>query len=435
MTTIDTPGGPPAKILVTDLPNGKRVRTYFLCSKKETPTTQKGSTYLRATFRDASGELTGINWEPDTVLLGSFGEGDVVEVEGKFKIHDKYGPQLYVDSGRRLDEGEYDPSTLVAVSPVPTGDLDVRVRALLAAVRDPAVRALLERALDPAHEPGATFAVVPAAIRNHHAYRHGLLEHSVIVAETGLRVTEAFDSVDADLVIAGGLLHDIGKTRAYSADPMATGLTDDGYLLGEIVSGLDIIHDLIDETPGLSDEKARLLQHIVAAHHGEREKGSPVVPQIREAVIVHYCDDMTARVAAIDEAKRQVPEGTVWTPQRVGMLGVNAYLGRTDDARAEEPTGGPAPVAADAPSAPQGPAGTTDAALATAALLVPHSASAPEADDAPPLDEDFGFGDDAEDDSDPGGGSGGDDPGDPGDASGGDDPGDPGDEQLFSIDT
>jgi 3'-5' exoribonuclease len=210
---------------------------------------------------------------------------------------------------------------------VATGDLDKRLANVLAAVTQAPLRGLLSLALDTTREPGATFAVVPAAIRNHHAYRHGLLEHSVIVAETALRVAEEFASVDRSLLVAGALLHDIGKTRAYSADPMATGMTDDGILLGEIVAGLEIVRGLLAETPTVSPATAQLLQHIIASHHGEREKGSPVVPQTREAVIVHYCDDMTASVAAIDEAARKLPQGSRWTPQRVGMLGVAAFLG------------------------------------------------------------------------------------------------------------
>jgi len=327
MTPSHDTGQPLEKILVADLPDGKRVRTYFLCAKKETPTTQKGATYLRMTLRDASGELTAINWDPDTMLLAGCEEGDVCEAEGKFKVHEKYGPQLYVDSLRRLDEGQYDSGTLVAVSPVATGDLDARLAAVLAAVTQAPLRTLLSLTLDTTREPGATFAVVPAAIRNHHAYRHGLLEHSVIVAETALRVGEEFANVDRSLLVTGALLHDIGKTRAYSADPMATGMTDEGILLGEIVAGLEIVRGLISETPAVSPATAQLLLHIIASHHGEREKGSPIVPQTREAVIVHYCDDMTARVAAIDEAARKAPEGSRWTPQRVGMLGVAAFLG------------------------------------------------------------------------------------------------------------
>ena len=179
-------------------------------------------------------------------------------------------------------------------------------------MRSPSLHALLERALDTSAEPGATFAIVPAAVRNHHAYRHGLLEHSLIVAEVAGAVAERFDTVNRDLTVAGALLHDIGKVHSYSADPMAPGFTDAGRLHGEIVIGHDIVRGLIDEIPDFPAEMAAQLRHIVVSHHGEREKGSPVVPATREAVIVHFCDDMTARLAAIDEiAGRTAAERTL----------------------------------------------------------------------------------------------------------------------------
>ena len=103
------------------------------------------------------------------------------------------------------------------VSPIGTAELAERLHALIDSVEQPPVRALLERAFDGSREPGATFAVAPAAVRNHHAYRHGLLEHSLIVAEAAAGVASRFDSVDRDLVVAGALLHDIGKTLGVHA--------------------------------------------------------------------------------------------------------------------------------------------------------------------------------------------------------------------------
>ena len=146
--------------------------------------------------------------------------------------------------------------------------------------------------------------MAPAAVRNHHAYRHGLLEHSLIVAETAAGVAARFDAVDRSLVVAGALLHDIGKTHAYTSDGMAPLMSDVGKLHGEIVIGHDMVRELIAEVPGFPAGLSTCLRHIIIAHHGAREKGSPVVPQTREAVIVHYCDDMTARIGAIDDAQR-----------------------------------------------------------------------------------------------------------------------------------
>ena len=193
------------------------------------------------------------------------------------------------------------------MSPVGFAELGERLAGLVDSVADPSLRALLERALDGSQEPGATFLVAPAAVRNHHAYRHGLLEHSIIVAETAAGVAGNFETVDRDLVLTGALLHDIGKIEAYTSDAMAPLLTDEGRLHGEIVIGHDIVRGLIAEVPDFPPETAKRLRHIIVSHHGMREKGSPVIPQTREAIIVHYCDDMTARIGAVDDAERSTP--------------------------------------------------------------------------------------------------------------------------------
>ncbi|RPI30341.1 MAG: HD domain-containing protein, partial [Actinomycetota bacterium] len=205
-------------------------------------------------------------------------------------------------------------------------ELRERLTALVSSVVEPHVRALLERAFDPGHEPGAAFAVAPAAVRNHHAYRHGLFELSVVVAAVAAGVAERLPTVDRDLVVAGGLLHDIGKIVSYSTDPFAPGFTDAGRLHGEIVLGHEIVRGLIDEVEGFPAELSSRLRHVIVAHHGEKEKGSPVVPMTREAVVVHYCDDMTARIAAIDDAERAASAGDRWSAFS-RMLDAFVYLG------------------------------------------------------------------------------------------------------------
>ena len=172
--------------------------------------------------------------------------------------------------------------------------------------------------------------IVPAAVRNHHAYRYGLLEHTLVVAEVAAGVAGQLPGVDRDLVVAGALLHDIGKTRAYSADPMAPGLTDDGRLEGEIVIGLEIVRDLVDEVGGVPAATMKSLRHIVAAHHGQIDKGSPVTPKTREAIIVHYCDDMTARLAAFDDVARAAGPADRWSGWSK-MLDGMVFLGGADE--------------------------------------------------------------------------------------------------------
>ena len=358
MTDSTADAAPLQKILIAHLPEGREVTSYFVALDKEAATDRNGKSFLRLKLRDASGEVKAIHFDPDEAVVESLVSGDVVQVSGTYSVHEKFGQQFQVKTLRIMAPGEYDMGTLVPVSPVPIDELERRSAALIASVRSPSLHALLERALDPSAEPGATFAIVPAAVRNHHAYRHGLLEHSLIVAEVAGAVAERFDTVNRDLTVAGALLHDIGKVRSYSADPMAPGFTDAGRLHGEIVIGHDIVRGLIDEIPGFPAEMAAQLRHIVISHHGEREKGSPVVPATREAVIVHFCDDMTARLAAIDEIAGRTAADTRWSGW-VNMLDGLTYLPAAVD---------PAPVDAPADPAPvdlapvDAPAGTTAAA-------------------------------------------------------------------------
>jgi len=333
-----TAAAPTEKTLIADLVPDSRVVTYFVCSNKEVATTRDGREYLRLVLRDASGELKAVQFDPSEEALEDLAAGDVVKVVGQYSENQQYGPQLKVQQLYILEEGEYDPSALVAVSPVPLDELTARLDALVGSVRDPELRWLLARTLDPDEEPGATYRVAPAAVRNHHAYLYGLLEHSLYVAEVAAAVADRYPQLDRDLVIVGGLLHDIGKVVAYSVDPFRPGLTDKGRLHGEIVIGSAMILDLIRERPSFPEETATRLLHIVVSHHGEREKGSPAVPMTREAVVVHYCDDMTARIAAFDEAERATSAADSWTVFS-RMLETPLYVGAAPSN--ERPASGP----------------------------------------------------------------------------------------------
>ena len=323
------PGGSATRTSIADLKSGQPVDGAYACSETTAATDRNGKAYLRLKLRDASGEVAAIHFDPSAEAL-SVSAGDVVVIGGTYSVHPQYGAQVQLRRLRLAERGEYDAVDLVACSPVGEAELAERLHALIDSVEQPHVRSLLERAFDGSREPGATFAVAPAAVRNHHAYRHGLLEHSLIVAEAAQGVASRFLTVDRDLVVAGALLHDIGKTLAYTSGGLAPQMTDEGRLHGEIVMGHDLVRDLIAEDPGFPAEDALRLRHIIVAHNGMREKGSPVVPQTREAVIVHYCDDMTARIGAIDDAECATRAGERWT-NRIFMIDAPAYLGERDD--------------------------------------------------------------------------------------------------------
>jgi 3'-5' exoribonuclease len=314
---------------VAALRPGQTVDGCYTCSEVESATDRNGKEFMRLRLRDASGEVKAIHFDPSDEALG-LNAGDVAMVYGSYSVHAQYGPQVQIRRLRLAADNEYNLAELVPVSPIDAGELAERLHALVDSVREPAIRDLLELAFDGSGEPGATYLVAPAAVRNHHAYRHGLLEHSLVVAECAAEVAARFANVDRDLVVAGALLHDIGKTQAYVSDGIVPAMTDMGRLHGEIVIGHNLVHGLIAELPGFPPELSLRLLQIIISHHGLREKGSPVVPMTREAIIVHYCDDMTARIAAVDDAEEATPAGEHWSA-RIFMIDAQAYLGPRDD--------------------------------------------------------------------------------------------------------
>ena len=375
--------GPHEKTFVADLVDGQAVASYFVCAERDVRTTKNGGTMVNLTLLDATGQVKGVHFDPSDEVLGTLAPGTVVKVRGRYRIDPKWGSQLVVDRLRVMDRDEYDEATLVPVSPVPVEELRERLAALVAGVREPHLRRLLELAVDPDREPGRTFAVVPAAVRNHHAYRHGLLEHSVVVTEVAAAVVDRLTTVDRDLTVAGALLHDVGKVVSYSSDPFAPGFTDAGRLQGEIVLGHDIVQSLVAEVDGFPEELSSRLRHVIVSHHGEREKGSPVVPMTREAIVVHFCDDMTARVAAADDAERAAGGGARWSAFS-RMLDAFVYLGE-----------GRSP-GTDAPSAPAvaGSLGDGEECDAAGADGEERAAAGADGGDAPPDEGRLPFGDD-----------------------------------------
>lgn len=158
-------------------------------------------------------------------------------------------------------------------------------------VEDEGLRKLVKNILS-----GETYEQVlinPAGMRLHHAYIGGLLQHTVCVTDLALSMAKAIGDVDMDLVLAGSLLHDIGKLKEISPD-LGFPYTDEGRLLGHISMGSMLIKEMGKRVPELTEEKLTALLHIILAHHGEREKGSPVVCATKESFIVHYADETDA---------------------------------------------------------------------------------------------------------------------------------------------
>jgi 3'-5' exoribonuclease len=213
--------------------------------------------------------------------------------------------------------------------------LEADLRGLLDTVRQPHLRTLLDRFLGPGTEAWKRFRDAPAAKHFHHAYRHGLLEHCLTVAQGVSAISATFPGIDRDVAVTGALLHDIGKLEAYTPDPIACEMTDAGRLQGEIALGYFRVRREIEDLPGFPPALAQAVCHVILSHHGSLEHGSPVRPCTREATLVHFLDNLGGRLGSFDRLEKELPEGATWSAFD-RALGAGAYFGARGDVGVRE---------------------------------------------------------------------------------------------------
>jgi len=187
------------------------------------------------------------------------------------------------------------------------------LRQLLATVRNPYLTALLQSVLGSDSDSWPSYRVAPAAKHYHQAYRHGLLEHCLGVAQAVGAISATFPGIDRDVAVTGALLHDIGKLDAYGSEGDAIDLTDAGRLQGEIALGYYRIRRAIDDIDGFPSDLAQAVSHIILSHHGSLEHGSPVAPCTREATLVHMIDNLGGRLGSFDRLERELVDGQRWS--------------------------------------------------------------------------------------------------------------------------
>ncbi len=200
------------------------------------------------------------------------------------------------------------------------------LRELIGTVQSPNLSALLERTLGPGTRTWDRFKDAPAAKHYHHAYRHGLLDHSLTVAQAVSALSGIFHGVNRDLALTGALLHDLGKLDAYRRIGEEIEMTDAGRLHGEIALGYSRIRDEISQIDGFPPELSQALLHIILSHHGSLQHGSPVVPCTREATLVHMADNLGSKLGSFDRVERALDEGAQWASYDNG-IGAVAYFG------------------------------------------------------------------------------------------------------------
>jgi 3'-5' exoribonuclease len=286
-----------------------------------------GKAFLLLELGDASGRIDGIMWEGAGEAYKKISVGDVVQLKG---VAGRYrdNPQLRVEAIRRAEPGEYQPDLFLAVSPVPRPDLEAGIREEMAAVKNPSLSKVLKAFFD---DPDfmAGFLGSPAAKLWHHACIGGLAEHTLGVCRLARAAARNYGLLDPDLLLTGCLLHDIGKIREFSVTTYID-YSDEGRLLGHLVLGDQMLCERLARVKDFPQEYEKRLRHIVLSHHGEKEKGSPVVPATLEALVAHHCDYMDSHAAAFSRIiGREGAENKRWS-EYVNLIDRYIYLAKPD---------------------------------------------------------------------------------------------------------
>ena len=292
------------KIWVKDVKEGDRPKSVFLVARKATPTAKSGKTYLSVTFHDKTGELEGRAFEKVDETSAIFEEKDFVEVEGIVGTF-QGKPQLKIETIAKVDGTALDAAEFTWVpSPEPKkpekpagGEADdalwKELLALVGTIADRHVRDLVMAFVED-DDVAQRLRRSAAAKTVHHAYAGGLLEHTVSCLKLAHRLADQYPQVDRDLLVAGAFFHDIGKIRELQGDKSVE-YTDEGRLVGHLVMAAQWIHDKARRV-GMPRELEHHVVHMVLAHHGRLEFGSPKVPLTLEALLTHYIDEVDSRV-------------------------------------------------------------------------------------------------------------------------------------------
>jgi 3'-5' exoribonuclease len=302
---------------VADLHDGQAFTTLFLVREKEIRTSARtGSSWLQLELADRTGTISAKMWDNFAAIEKTFERDDVVQVRARVKLYNGQKEltleQVIPAAERDYELGDFLPHTKYDVE-----KLFAELRAAIAAMKNPALKRLLLIIVeDPVIAPKLKRA--PAAMTMHHAFVGGLLEHIVSLIGLGRAVAAHYPELDADLLLAGIVLHDIGKIDELS---YARGInySTEGRLLGHIMIGAQLVREKIRAIPDFPAPLAVLLEHLILSHHGTHEFGSPALPQTREAVALHFLDDMDSKMAAMRTTLESPAGNDEWTERNPSL--------------------------------------------------------------------------------------------------------------------
>jgi 3'-5' exoribonuclease len=279
---------------------------FFLCTRKELRTGRQGTPHLHIVLQDRSGTVAGRLLEDVDRYKEEFEAGEFVRAQGRADRHNQR-VELVIESIRRINPEQdstegFREADYVRAAPRPVDEMWAQLQGLIAGTEDADVRRVLDAVVTKYED---RLRVWPAAVTVHHDYRSGLLEHLLQVADVCLRLADVYGA-DKSYVVAGAILHDIGKVEELDYD-LATSYSLEGNLLGHITIGVQMVNEAAAALGDVPRDVVARLAHLILSHHGSRELGSPVEPMTVEAFILSAADDLDA---TIHQVRRHLSEAS-----------------------------------------------------------------------------------------------------------------------------
>lgn len=315
---------------INEFSDAEPIDEIFLAADKQLRSNRNGNLYLQLRLSDKTGSINTMLWNATEQIYNRFENGDYVQVQGAVQLYNG-GLQIIANkieyaAPDRVDDGDF-----VTLGAAQIDQLSGRLAELLRSISNPEIRSLGEAFLID-EDFMRQLCRAPAGIKNHHAYHGGLLQHVVSLMEICVLVAPRFPDLDADILLFGAFLHDLGKIDELNFERDLS-YSDEGQLIGHLVTGVSLLEQKAKEAEELagepvSPETLMQLKHVVVSHHGSYEFGSPKLPMTLEAIALHYLDNLDAKIASLSQIIRDDPNtDSAWTPYQPS-LGRKLYKGK-----------------------------------------------------------------------------------------------------------
>lgn len=283
---------------------GDTIEQFLLIKSSTKGIASNGKPFLTLILQDQSGEIEAKLWDISEEDEKIYAAEKIVKVQGDIQNY-RGRNQLKIRQIRSAStEDNVKISEFLQTAPLSIDDMTGKITQYIFDMKNPNIQRITRHLLKKYQK---AFFEFPAATKNHHEFVSGLSFHVISMLDLAKAIANLYPSLDKDLLYAGVILHDLGKVIELSG-PISTTYTVEGNLLGHITIMVNEIGKAADEL-GISGEEVLVLQHLVLSHHGKAEWGSPKPPLIKEAEILHYIDNIDAKMNMLDRALERVKPG------------------------------------------------------------------------------------------------------------------------------